>query len=322
MRSEDDTEHLRIINLVDVFGTSIMFVADNCYEWEFLVCGLKLLIVFETNRLGVRCGFPFFQNGGKVGDNTISPALARGYLSNKNLLRSNEIEISEREKNWCEMPSRTTLRNRAVDSLDTKDLFAIETRTKQKKIYGHVMLRDLTKGVKLHLPLKLCRALLLDSGSPLAKLWESECGDNNLRKSSWNLPKGLTRNIKHPFNDCNFIASGDINGAYRHVTYGQHYNGRDRTVSEIHTVCRDNSDELALLIKQRLLSSGFSTRIQVTIFATTSFSCLVQVTGEACIVAKKAHNQADKIKDFHSIFSAINDRYGVENKGMKLDNVS
>lgn len=42
--SEDKTEHLRIISIQDVSGTTLLFLANNFREAELLVCGLKLLL--------------------------------------------------------------------------------------------------------------------------------------------------------------------------------------------------------------------------------------------------------------------------------------
>lgn len=86
---DDKMEHLRIINIQDVAGTSLLFLANNFREAELLVCGLKLLLERETLRLGVRGGLPLTAFGysarnsnfeGVVSTDThMSPSAARGF---------------------------------------------------------------------------------------------------------------------------------------------------------------------------------------------------------------------------------------------------
>jgi len=79
---EDQTEHLRVISIQDVSGTSLLFLANNFREAELLVCGLKLLLEQETARLGVRGGLPISALGGKAGEGAMSPTAARGFKEN------------------------------------------------------------------------------------------------------------------------------------------------------------------------------------------------------------------------------------------------
>mmetsp|Transcript_16303 Transcript_16303/g.22980 ORF Transcript_16303/g.22980 Transcript_16303/m.22980 type:complete len:1179 (-) Transcript_16303:1060-4596(-) len=75
----DQTEHLRVISIEDVAGTSLLFVANNFREAELLVCGLKLLLERETARLSVRGGVPITALGGRAGEGVMSPDAARGF---------------------------------------------------------------------------------------------------------------------------------------------------------------------------------------------------------------------------------------------------
>jgi len=75
----DQTEHLRIISIQDVSGTSLLFLANNFREAELLYCGLKLLLERETSRLGVRGGLPITALGGRATEGAMSPAAARGF---------------------------------------------------------------------------------------------------------------------------------------------------------------------------------------------------------------------------------------------------
>ena len=75
----DKAEHLRVISMQDVAGTSLLFLANNFREAELLLCGLKLLLERETARLGVRGGLPISALGGRVLEGAMSPTAARGF---------------------------------------------------------------------------------------------------------------------------------------------------------------------------------------------------------------------------------------------------
>lgn len=84
LRGDDKTQHLRVISIQDVSGTSLLFLANNFREAELLICGLKLLLERETARLGVRGGLPITALGGKNKDGAMSPAAARGFRDSPN----------------------------------------------------------------------------------------------------------------------------------------------------------------------------------------------------------------------------------------------
>ena len=81
-KKDDKTEHLRVISIKDVSGTSLLFLANNFREAELLLCGLKLLLERETGRLGVRGGRPLSSLGGRHAEGAMSPAKARGEREN------------------------------------------------------------------------------------------------------------------------------------------------------------------------------------------------------------------------------------------------
>jgi len=83
-RGDDKTQHLRVISIQDVSGTSLLFLANNFREAELLVCGLKLLLERETARLGVRGGLPITALGGRNKEGAMSPAAARGFRDSPN----------------------------------------------------------------------------------------------------------------------------------------------------------------------------------------------------------------------------------------------
>jgi hypothetical protein len=87
--SEDKTEHLRVISIQDISGTSLLFLANNFREAELLFCGLKLLLERETARFGVRGGLAITALGGKVAEGAMSPAapcLRRLRVDSKNCI--------------------------------------------------------------------------------------------------------------------------------------------------------------------------------------------------------------------------------------------
>jgi len=95
-KGEDMMEHLRVISIQDVSGTSLLFLANNFREAELLVCGLKLLLEKETARLGVRGGLPLTAFGSRgVLEGTMSPSAARGFREKPSSAMGEESVSSE-----------------------------------------------------------------------------------------------------------------------------------------------------------------------------------------------------------------------------------
>lgn len=105
---EDKTEHLRVISMQDVSGTSLLFLANNFREAELLMCGLKLLLERETARLGVRGGLPISALGGRVLDGAMSPTAARGFRDHPT---SNASVASSRAQGRSNSTSRRGVRS-------------------------------------------------------------------------------------------------------------------------------------------------------------------------------------------------------------------
>ena len=96
LRGDDKTQHLRVISIQDVAGTSLLFLANNFREAELLICGLKLLLERETARLGVRGGVPITALGGKNNYGAMSPAAARGFRESPS--RSQQSMAKQRQR--------------------------------------------------------------------------------------------------------------------------------------------------------------------------------------------------------------------------------
>jgi len=115
---QDQTEHLRVISLQDVAGTSLIFLANNFREAELLVCGLKLLLERETARLGVRGGLPISALGGRVLDSAMSPTAARGFRDTP----SSNISLASSRRSVGSDKRKSGRRSSGYNSSDVEDL--------------------------------------------------------------------------------------------------------------------------------------------------------------------------------------------------------
>jgi len=110
---EDQTEHLRVISIQDVSGTSLLFLANNFREAELLVCGLKLLLEQESARLGVRGGLPITALGGRAGEGAMSPTAARGFKEHHSQHNSSMVPVFSSPRSTT---SATSLRQQQLHS--------------------------------------------------------------------------------------------------------------------------------------------------------------------------------------------------------------
>jgi hypothetical protein len=129
--------------------------------------------------------------------------------------------------------------------------------------FGELLVRDITVGVELPLPLAVCRALLLDSMSPVITKWEAERGDSGYVKFQWIFPsKGKDEDADDPSNQHQqrssyqsehaFIARGSMKGAYRTSTYDRPQNGSIINLMETQMVETDDFVE----VKVELCNTG------------------------------------------------------------------
>jgi len=345
--SDDQTEHLRVISIQEVSGTSLLFLANNFREAELLVCGLKLLLEQETSRLGVRGGLPITALGGKAGDLAMSPTAARGFkdstlmtgnrkkkrgineqagyssseretdddcTQDSSLILNPRHRVPEGRSSWGQVPGRDYMRGQAAAQGAPHDE---ESNGQQPKyVHGHLLVRDIAINVQLPLPLPLCRVLLLDSTSPVITKWEQDRGDSNFAKTDWTFPPATPRELERHDSEHQLIASGSMMGAHRTTTFDRPRNGTVVRLSETQIIDADDSEKLAFTISERNPRRGFSIKVRILLRSSKENFCEATVLGEVRPVGKNMSNQAAVNKAFCLVLNEISSRYGTEGNGL------
>lgn len=190
---------MRVIIVEDKNGSLLQFITNTVREAELIFCGLKLLLERETHRVGLRGGVPlgslselekdvynnssvFNNNNQKVSNLSLSSSATSDSSDDE----TQGTDIPEGRQSWSQVPSRGHLKANAHHFNDKPILppqGQDEAEEDPKYRYGQLLLSDLVTDVLLDIPLALCRALILDSTSPLIKKWEINRGDSNYSKT-------------------------------------------------------------------------------------------------------------------------------------------
>lgn len=337
-------EHLRVISVQDVSGTSLLFLANNFREAELLVCGLKLLLERETVRLGVRGGLPLSAFGGRHLEGAMSPSAARGFrdLPSTNSRRDNhhkggtssgyissdagEESVAESldtnnrhapkgRRSWGNVPGRDYMRGQAATMFASNAKGANEQGVPHY-VHRQQVIRDVARDVLLPLPLPLCRVLLLDSTSPVIKKWEKDRGDKNFEKSKWSFPPSTPRELERHTSEHQLIASGSMCGAARTTSFDRLRYGSIVRLSETHSVDADDTTKIVLSITERNPRRGFSVKVRILLRARSENGCSATVIAELRPVGKDMSNQAAVHKAFILVMDEIKLRYGSDGLGL------
>lgn len=339
-KGEDKTQHLRVISIQDVSGSSLLFLANNFREAELLVCGLKLLLERETARLGVRGGLPSTALGGKNKEGAMSPAAARGFReasltanlraqriasgyesSDAGVGRSASIDVEAREvrkkrSKWGKQPGRDYMRGQAASFIDTDESGFNEQGVPQYN-HGQPIVKGIAKNVRLPLPLPLCRVLLLDSTSPVIIQWQDDRGDKNFDLSRWAFPPSTPRELERHSSEHHLIASGSMCGAHRTTSFDRPRCGSIVRLSETYTVDADDPKNVCITVTERNPRRGFSLKVRILLRARKEAdTCEATVFADVRPVGKDMSNQAAVHKAFLLVLDEIKLRYGMEGSGL------
>lgn len=341
-------EHLRVISIQDVAGTSLLFLANNFREAELLVCGLKLLLERETCRLGVRGGLPGSAFGGRHLEGAMSPAAARGFRDVAPLANGRRRDSSNRSvsgqvssdgmgdesvhdvhsladpidkippgrSSWGNVPGRDYMRGQAATVTPTGGGNGYNEHGVPHYVHGQQVVRDIARSVRLPLPLPLCRVLLLDSTSPVIKKWEQDRGDRHFDKSYWAFPPSTPRELERHPSEHQLIASGSMCGASRTVTFDRPRYGSVVRLSETHAVDADDSKKLVFTVEERNPRRGFSVKVRIILVTHKETACDASVVAEVRPVGKDMSNQAAVHKAFLLVLDEIKLRYGPDGSGL------
>lgn len=192
---------MRIIIVEDKGGNVLQFITNTVREAELIICGLKLLLERECAKVGPRSDA---QSGDLIGeneatvDNTPSSKMKGLRISELSISSSvasdssddetQGTDIPEGRQSWSQVPSRGHLKMEANPHHLRKDASRStsqrgSTQEGPTYQYGELIIADISSNFKLDIPLALCRALVLDSSSPVMKRWEINRGDTNYSKT-------------------------------------------------------------------------------------------------------------------------------------------
>lgn len=342
-KGEDKMEHLRVISIQDVAGTSLLFLANNFREAELLVCGLKLLLERETKRLGVRGGLPVSAFGGRHLAGAMSPSAARGYREistpigkpsrrgtdsgyissdaggDESVISGTQDptgkELPDSRRTWGDVPGRNYMRGQAA-TVSVSKTRGYDERGVPHYRHGQQVVRDVARGFRIPLPLPLCRVLLLDSTSPLVQKWEDDRGDQNFNKSRWAFPPATPRELERHSSEHQLIASGSMCGATRTCSFDRPRYGSMVHLSETHAVDADDAKKVVFLVEEHNPRRGFSVRVRITLRAYKETSCDATIVAECRPVGKDMSNQAAVHKAFLLVLDEIKARYGEDGGGL------
>ena len=184
-----------------------------------------------------------------------------------------------------------------------------------KYIYGQAVKTELLRDVTLPLPLPICRALFLDSTSPIMNRWEAERGDMNYAKNKWSFHPSTNRQIDEFSMEHQLIANGSMIGGYRTTSFDQIRKGHTVSSAETMLVDADDSRKLEFTISERMPRRGFSVKVHFTVVAVNRESCKVNFDAVLRPMGKKMSNQDAVHKAFVYVSEKLIQRYGVESGG-------
>lgn len=311
LSSDDKWQHLRVISVCDVSGSSLIFLANNLREAELLICGLKLLLERETVRLGVRGGVPVSALGGRTATDSMSPSTARGLRE-----ITTHSPDGPSAANWGRVHSRNYLRGQASTvAFENNDQEADE-RGGRQYVHGKQLTQHLAQNVRLFLPLAVCRVLLLDSTSPVIEQWEADRGDKNFQKSAWSFPPATPREFENHPSEHDLIASGSMNGAHRTSAFDRPRYGSVVRLSETHSVEADDAMNVVYTITERNPRRGFSLRVRIHLVAVHEDECDASIRAEIRPVGKDMSNQVAVHKAYGLVVEELEERYGTKESGL------
>jgi len=353
---DDATEHLRLISIKSNSGTSLLFLANSFREAELLMCGLKFLLERETSRLGVRGGVQISQLGGERGTASNASVSSARFVhgrrkehTNKDLdeeslftsLRESNSNIKqtsffsetdhENQVGWSKVSGRDSLQAHALEASYYEEQegnsihqqiqhgsAAASSRVEQMPVYAYseLIIREISSKIVMAFPLPLCRALLLDSNSPVMAKWEVTRGDFNYSKSTWVFPPGSSREKNEYLHEHQLISSGSMVGAHRTVSFDRPRNSEVVHLSETYIVDADDEEKVAITIIERTPRRGFSIKIRILFRALSQDACEGTILTEIRPMGKNMTNQMAVHKAFTLVINEISMRYGTQGKGL------
>jgi hypothetical protein len=245
---------------------------------------------------------------------------------NENEEQNRDINVPECRSSWSQVPSREQLRIEASSSNQLRNLSPLinndenHTKNTTKAIFPHYaqgdqLITDIATSIAIPLPLALCRALFLDSTSPLIRRWEVERGDINYSRTPWNFPPSSPRHLDNGLPENVILSNGSMQGGHRTVLFDRLRNGEQVRLSETIVVLLDDDEMLSISVSERMPRRGFSTKVRISLTKDSKYSCLVSVFADIVPIGKDLTNQEAVHRAFLLVVEELKDRYGTDNKG-------
>jgi len=300
---EDDSEHFKLIYIEEITRTkSLLLLTNTVAEAEILLCGLKLLIERETARFGVRGGQPM----SAFGVFSTQKATSLNFINEE---QPNAKVQAKRSLITEEEPSQSTFRG----SSSTFEAPNVNLRFE----YCVSIVQPLDEFISLPIPLPLCRALLLDSSSPVIRKWDQDRGDTDYVKSNWESSKSAANvTDSHP-SELKHITSGTMVGAARTITFKRMRNGQKVSLSETHTIDIDDPSELSFSVNEKLPRRGFAVSVKLKISAASHQSCEILITADLMPIGRNMSDQEAAHKAYLLVVDELKARYGSGDKGAR-----
>lgn len=251
-----------------------------------------------------------------------------------------DIRVPEGRTSWSQVPTRNHLRKSAqgqhdfllsqeesivtppcilpspIKSVGAAPLNMNGEKTKPIYSHGELKIADISSDVLIPIPLPLCRALLLDSSSPLMQRWEIDRGDSNYSKTGWNFPPPNPRRSECNLPENQLLSRGSMEGGHRTILYDRLRNGQKIRLSETLVVAVDKNETVTMTIAERMPRRGFSTKARITIDKASKHSCIVSIFGEIVPVGKNLSNQGAVHRAYLLVVDELHARYSTENEGL------
>ena len=229
--------------------------------------------------------------------------------------------MPEGHQSWSQVPARQHLRLEAskMEHMTNNDPISPQMSVAQHESptysHGEQLHTDIATNIMIPLPLPLCRALFLDSQSPLVQRWEFERGDTKYSKTPWNFPPSSPRHKDNNLHENEILSGGSMQSAHRTVLFDRIRNGQIIRLSETVVVVRDDSESLSLTISERMPRRGFSMKARITIREESKQSCSFSIIGDIVPIGRDLSNQGAVHRAFLLVVEELEGRYGTEKQG-------
>ncbi len=253
-----------------------------------------------------------------------SPTLTEDFLVSDDNSNTHSANSTNSEKYSQPSPESNSLNSfyshSSVSSYDnTGDCDDPQNVTSSLRyVQGKSLQSEIASNIAVPVPLPLCKALLLDATSPLAKKWEVDRGHLNYQYGEWNFKNISPRSTFDIDSFESALIGGKMAGGFRNVTFESMKNGQKINLHETWIVDIDEPDKFMFTITERMPSRGFSVKVGIVIRPSTINSCEVSMVGEFMPLSKNTSDQAKVHRAFVLLLSEVKGKYGQGGRGKRL----